>query len=179
LGEIDRLAAIATSFSSFGAPRAAGGDPLEAVDLHQVVEDTLALYDTGEGGISFEGDVAELAPVTSRTSELKEVLVNLLENARAAVAKDGTVRLEASEGAMGVELRVVDDGSGIPPELLPRIFEPHFSTRSTGTGLGLAIVRRLVESWGGSVEIESGTQVGTVVRISFKRWQGVAAEGED
>jgi signal transduction histidine kinase len=64
-----------------------------------------------------------------------------------------------------VEGDVDDDGPGIPADLLPRIFEPHFSTRSTGTGLGLAIVRRLVESWGGTVVAESEAGQGTVVRL--------------
>jgi len=165
LEEIDRLASIATSFSRFGAPRAAG-EPLEAVELQRVVQETLALYEVGEGGITFRGDVPEgLPPVTARRAELKEVLVNLLENARAAVADDGSVRVEAIVEVDEVELRVVDDGTGISSDLLPRIFEPHFSTRSTGTGLGLAIVRRLVESWGGSVDIETGETRGTTVRL--------------
>ena len=92
---------------------------------------------------------AGVGAATARESELKEVLVNLLENARAAIREEGTVRVEAAADGSGVSLRVRDDGSGIPPDVMPLVFEPHFSTRSTGTGLGLAIVRRLVESWGG------------------------------
>lgn len=172
LTEIDRLASIARSFSRFGAPRAAGEDPLEPVSLEDVVVETLALYEAGEGVITFEAGVAEnLPPVTARESELKEVLINLLENARAAIPDGGTVRVEAEHVGTGVELRVVDDGSGIEPDLLLRIFEPHFSTRSTGTGLGLAIVRRLVESWLGTVEIESRRGVGTTVRVLLVPWQ--------
>ena len=75
--------------------------------------------------------------------EVKEVVVNLLENARNA-------------GARVVEVTVGPDRSswpttaaGIPADLLPRIFEPRFSTTTSGSGLGLAIVRRLVEGWGG------------------------------
>ena len=73
-----------------------------------------------------------------------------------------------------MEVEVADTGEGIPPELLARIFEPHFSTRTSGTGLGLAIVRRLVESWGGAVEAESQPGAGTVVRL---RLRAVAAPG--
>jgi len=60
---------------------------------------------------------------------------------------------------------VADDGAGIPDELLPRVFEPRFSTTTSGSGLGLAIVRRLVESWGGRVEVESEAGRGTVVTV--------------
>jgi signal transduction histidine kinase len=103
---------------------------------------------------------------------MKEVLVNLLENARAAIAQAGTVCVEARGVAEGVVLRVRDDGSGIPAELLPRIFEPHFSTRSSGTGLGLAIVRRLVESWEAAVSVESEMGRGTVIHIWLRAWEG-------
>lgn len=175
LREIDRLAAIARSFSRFAAPRAAGEEPLEAVHLEDVVEETLDLYAAEEGPVRFESDLPpDLPSVRGRADELKEVLVNLLENARAAIDEEGRVRVEAERLDDGVELRVEDDGQGIPPELLSRIFEPHFSTRSSGTGLGLAIVRRLVESWGGSVSAESREGEGTTVRISMARWR----EGE-
>jgi signal transduction histidine kinase len=173
LKEIDRLAAIATSFSRFGAPRAAGEQPLEAVRLGEVVDEVLALYESGEGGVRFERDVPpELPAVSARVSELKEVLVNLLENARAAIPEQGRVRVEVGRQGSQVVLAVRDSGTGIRPELMTRIFEPHFSTRSTGTGLGLAIVRRLVESWNAQVSVESQVGVGTVIRLWLSSWNG-------
>jgi len=64
-----------------------------------------------------------------------------------------------------VEVSVRDDGVGIAPHLLPRIFEPHFSTRTSGSGLGLAVSRRLVEGWGGAITAESEVGRGTVIRV--------------
>jgi two-component system nitrogen regulation sensor histidine kinase NtrY len=171
LGEIDRLASIATSFSRLGAPGAADDGALEEVALGHVVEEVLTLYLGGEGAIRFERDVAaDLPSAAAREPEVKEVLVNLLENARGAIREGGTILVEAARDGVGLVLRVRDDGSGIPPELMPRVFEPHFSTRSTGTGLGLAIVRRLVESWGGTVAIESDLGQGTTVTLGLRRW---------
>lgn len=168
LREIDRLAAIATSFSRFGAPRAVGEEPLAPVELARVVPEVLALYGEGEGAVAFVAALdPDLPPVLARDSEVKEVLINLLENSRAAVREGGTVRVEAVREGEGVVLRVVDDGSGIAEELLGRVFEPHFSTRSSGTGLGLAIVRRLVTGWGASVEVDSRVGEGTVMSIRF------------
>jgi signal transduction histidine kinase len=95
----------------------------------------------------------------ARADEVKEVVVNLLENARNAGARRVEVRV-----APGV-IRVSDDGSGIEPDLLPRIFEPRFSTTTSGSGLGLAIVKRLVEGWGGSIEVESETERGTTIVV--------------
>ena len=86
-------------------------------------------------------------------------MVNLLENARNAGAR--LVDVTVAPG----RIRVVDDGAGIPAELLPRIFEPRFSTTTSGSGLGLAIVRRLVESWGGTIEVGSEVGQGTVVTV--------------
>jgi signal transduction histidine kinase len=67
-----------------------------------------------------------------------------------------------------VLVSVVDDGVGIPEDVLPRIFEPQFSTRSTGTGLGLAITQRLVRSWGGGVEARSAVGKGTTVTVTLR-----------
>ena len=65
-------------------------------------------------------------------------------------------------------ITVSDDGHGIPAAVLPRIFEPHFSTRTSGSGLGLAISRQLVEGWGGGISVESATGAGTTVTISLR-----------
>ncbi len=90
---------------------------------------------------------------------MKEVVVNLLENARNA----GATLVRVSVGP--ALIRVADDGAGIPADLLPRVFEPRFSTTTSGSGLGLAIVRRLVDSWGGRVEVASEPERGTLVTV--------------
>ena len=172
LTEIDRLAAIAQSFSRFGAPSGEGDTPLSAVSVPAVLDDVMALYGGGSSPlVSFEQDAPhDLPTVVSRGSELKEVLVNLMENARDAIGDRGLVRICGRlDGDDAVVIEVVDDGSGIDEDLLPRIFEPRFSTRSTGAGLGLPIVQRLVNSWGGSVEVTSVPGEGTTVSVRLQR----------
>ena len=172
LAEIERLAGIAQSFSKYGAPGGEDETPLGEVHLHEIVDDVMALYGGGSSTTAlFEQEIAlGLPPVRARGSELKEVLINLLENARVAVTKGGIVRILGNQINGRVVLAVVDDGTGIPEELLPRIFEPQFSTRSTGAGLGLPIVKRIVESWGGTVEVDSATERGTTVSVFLSPW---------
>jgi nitrogen fixation/metabolism regulation signal transduction histidine kinase len=172
LREIDRLAEIAQSFSRFGAPAGYGEAALTSVDVAGVVEEVLTLYRASEGPVRFVGAVSpSLQPVRARVPEMKEVLVNLLENARAASAQGAVVEVEASPADDGgVVLAVIDHGVGISEAFMPRVFEPHFSTRSTGTGLGLAIVRRLVESWGGEIQLASREGEGTRVTVNLRPW---------
>ena len=167
LGEIDRLDTIARAFSRFGVP---GGDemPLARFDLVPVVREIAGLYAlTAEGlEVVVTADGASLQ--ATREDELKEVLGNLLENARNADARRIVLRVR------GEGLDVEDDGRGIPAALLPRILEPRFSTTTSGAGLGLPIVRRLVESWGATVTVESEVGRGTVVQL---RWPSVTVAG--
>jgi nitrogen fixation/metabolism regulation signal transduction histidine kinase len=166
--EIDRLADIARAFSRYGAPASSTG-PVQAVPVDQVVHEAITLYRAGDPEIEYREQVEpDLPRAFGRGAELKEVLINLLENARDAVDGDGVITVAARRAEHGVEICVHDNGPGIPAELLSRVFEPHFSTRSTGTGLGLAIVRRLVESWGGEVAAESGEGRGTTIRIVLR-----------
>jgi PAS domain S-box-containing protein len=173
LSEIDRLAGIAQSFSRFGAPGGEQVVPLAAVNLGDVVNEVMALYGGSAARVRFDQDVERrLPPVVARMAEIKEVLVNLLENARLAGQQGTLVRIIARRGDEDgtVLLSVVDDGAGIPEDVLPRIFEPQFSTRSTGTGLGLAIVQRVVRSWGGGVSVESELGEGTAVHVTLQVW---------
>jgi two-component system, NtrC family, nitrogen regulation sensor histidine kinase NtrY len=170
LREIDRLGEISRAFARFGTPQQVVERP-ERVDLLRAVEDTLALYRGTDDGLTYLVDVSPDAPThgIARTGELKEVLVNLLENAREALDGGGEIRVSISalEGSR-VELAVTDTGEGIPQELLDSVFEPHFSTRTSGTGLGLAIVRRLVESWGAEVSVHSRSGGGTRFSIRLR-----------
>jgi signal transduction histidine kinase len=160
LGEIDRLDRIARAFSRFAAPGDAQ-EPLEPIDIVAVAREVAQLYDLSDAGAR----VVLLAPRAltgrARADELKEVLINVLENARNAGAT--MVRVAIEPGRIVVE----DDGSGIPADALPRVFEPHFSTNTSGSGLGLSIVKRLVESWGGAVAISSAAGRGTTITIRY------------
>ena len=101
----------------------------------------------------------------ARGDELKEVLLNVLENARLAGATRVSANVSSGDGRVSIAVR--DDGQGIPAEVLPKIFEPHFSTRTSGSGLGLAISRRLVEGWGGSIDVDSTVGEGTTVTLAL------------
>ncbi|HET7039126.1 MAG TPA: ATP-binding protein, partial [Gemmatimonadales bacterium] len=161
LAEIERLDAIARAFSRFGAPPS-GGEPLGRVDVVEVARDTAALYALGDTeGVQVVADGP--VPAQARRDELKEVLINLIENARAASARQ--IAIEVGRAPDGVAVLVRDDGRGILADDLPRVFEPRFSTTTSGAGLGLAICKRLVESWGGRIAVESEAGRGTVVRL--------------
>jgi nitrogen fixation/metabolism regulation signal transduction histidine kinase len=158
LAEIDRLDTIARAFSRFAAP-AVQDQPLDRIDLNEVVGEVVQLYRLAEEGCTVNLTAEPRAFGAARPDEVKEVLVNLLENARNA----GATVVEVSIGPGFI--RVADNGSGIPADLVPRVFEPRFSTTTSGAGLGLAIVKRLVESWGATIELESGEGHGTVVTV--------------
>jgi signal transduction histidine kinase len=162
LAEIDRLDTIARAFSRFAAP-ADDEQPLDRIDLGIVVGEVIQLYRLAEEGCAVRLTCQPGAYGAARADEVKEVVVNLLENARTA----GATVVDVTVGPGLIE--VADDGSGIPTDLLPRIFEPRFSTTTSGSGLGLAIVRRLVEGWGGRIEVGSEVGRGTTVVVSLGR----------
>jgi PAS domain S-box-containing protein len=110
-------------------------------------------------------------------SQLEQVLVNLSTNARDAMPEGGHLQLELTttmprpgETAAGSALlRVMDDGGGIPPEVLGRAFEPFFTTKplGRGTGLGLAVSHGIVTQAGGTIRLESAPDAGTTALLSF------------
>lgn len=166
LEEIDRLDHIARSFSRYGSAQP-DLPPAEAVDASAIVNDVIELERMAGAGVDWTvAGTDSMVTVMARAAELREVLLNVLENARHAGATRVSVAVRRS--ADGVTITMEDDGSGIAQDALPRIFEPHFSTRTTGSGLGLAISRRLVEAWGGSISVDSEPGSGTTVRITLR-----------
>lgn len=101
--------------------------------------------------------------------QINQILMNLVINARDAMAEGGTIHLSTWTGPESVVLEVSDTGQGIPPELIPRIFEPFFTTKpeGKGTGLGLAVVYGIVTAHGGTVHCISTLGESTRFRITF------------
>jgi signal transduction histidine kinase len=165
LSEIDRLDEIARAFSRYGsAPSEL--PPAEDIDVAGILRDVVGLEKMGVGEVTWTLSGAE-NPIfaKARSDELRDVLLNIFENSRLARARK--VDVGVSRGQNSVLIAVSDDGSGIDQSALPRVFEPQFSTRTTGSGLGLAISRRLLESWGGAIEISSEPGKGTRVTLTL------------
>ncbi len=110
-------------------------------------------------GVSIELDVEpDLPPVSASGGELNQVWLNLIDNALDAVPESGNVRVEARKAMDRVLVSVIDDGAGIPEDVMPKIFDPFFTTKppGQGTGLGLELTRRILLRFRGDLTVESG-----------------------
>jgi signal transduction histidine kinase len=145
------------------ANRPRASDVLEC-DAATVSEEVAALVRAGFGGNEVTLDVraAETAPVAIPPDALKQVLLNLAQNAYEAVGADGTIGIAVSRGGENTVIEVSDSGPGIPPEVLDRIFDPFFTTKThaRGVGLGLFLAEGIVRRHGGRVTAHNRGQGG-------------------
>jgi PAS domain S-box-containing protein len=100
-------------------------------------------------------------------NKLKQVFINLVDNACEAVKDDGVIswQVELEEAGERVKIQICNHGALIPPEILPKLTKPFYTTKPSGTGLGLAIVKRIVEAHGGEFAIASTAAEGTIVSV--------------
>lgn len=137
------------------------------VDVNRVIKDSLRLcqYDIGKAAVDVQVELAaELPPVSGIEAELQQVFINLFTNAaHASPAAGGLLRIVSERDEKGVRVRVVDNGHGIPADVLPRIFEAFYSTKEEGkgSGLGLSIVKRIIDQHSGRLTVESEVGKGT------------------
>ena len=149
---------------------------LEACDLNEVLADALQLEaEVRQGaGIKLQLEVvAPLPEVVGDCRQLRQVLLNLLANARQAMPKGGTLTVRADScvlrGEEAVAVEVEDTGGGVPPEIIRNIFNPFFSTHPKGTGIGLSISHRIIEQHHGQIEVFNGAAGACfIVRIPLK-----------
>jgi two-component system NtrC family sensor kinase len=158
--ETERIHRILKDLLAFARPAAhsAAADP-DPGDVESAVHDTAALVlpHRDLNDVNLVLDVHSDLPLVALSREhLVQVILNLVLNAADAVGKGGNVRIAAERTAAGVRLSVEDDGPGVLPEVLERLFEPFVTTKDVGkgTGLGLAVCRGLVEGAGGSIELD-------------------------
>ncbi|MBP1654680.1 MAG: histidine kinase, partial [Bacteroidetes bacterium] len=149
------------------------------VDINSVVRETAALARKCEpfAGVMLESRLPAL-PLTVNADPklLQQVFLNLLINAAEAVEPGGTVRVETDEDSSGgfVQVKVIDNGKGIPKEHINRVFEPFFTTKGTGkgTGLGLSVSAGIVHKHDGAIDIESEEGAGTTVTVLIPHSSG-------
>ncbi len=105
--------------------------------------------------------------VQTAPDQLGQVFLNLVVNAIEAMSQGGTLRIEARSNGEMIETRFMDNGPGIPPDELPHIFEPFYTTKAEGTGLGLAVSFTIIERQRGTIEVDSRPGQGTtfVIRL--------------
>ena len=172
--EIGRLGRLLTEFLELARPR---GPQIAGVDLAKVVEGVLALE--GEAlaasGISVTTVLEPAAAVAADPEKVKQVLINLVANARDALRSGGALTVRVTGGDCP-RVEVNDDGPGIEASVLESVFDPFFTTKPAGTGLGLAIVRKIVDQHGGTITIDSAPGAGTRVAVELPRWTGPHAK---
>jgi signal transduction histidine kinase/HAMP domain-containing protein len=154
LRQVVTLRETSRDFSDYASLRQLHRKPL---DLRTLLTDIAAGYaESQERGIDFHADIEPSTPTTFNGDErlLRGAVANLIENALQATP-GGRVRLQSHAVDSKVIIAVEDSGPGVAPELLPKIFDPYFSTKTTGTGLGLAIARKAVEEHGGRIHAEN------------------------
>ena len=174
--QVEELKNLVNEFSSFARMPAAKPAPN---NLNEILHEAMVLYEEGHKNIRFQFNPDDRIPIFNLDKEqIKRVMVNLLENAVAAV---GGVSGEPRDGQITVETRldpfmnlalveVADNGCGVSPQDKPLLFEPYFSTKASGTGLGLAIVNTIISDHDGYIRVKDNVPRGVrfIIEIPIK-----------
>lgn len=164
--ETQRLEAIVDTYLEYGSPK-----PPECArgDLAALVRSVSEQFRSTHPGVAIQLDLPETMPADFDTGQIRRVLINLLGNAREAVAPGGEVTVRAQTTAAGPVIDISDTGAGIPAEVRSRLFEPFVTSKATGSGLGLSLSREVVEAHGGTLELvdQGRDATGSCFRITL------------
>ena len=169
-GEIRRLDRVVQGFLRFMRPHELVFKPIEVATL---LQSAVVLVETEwqSQGIRFAVEVPPGLPAIEGDEELlRQALLNLIQNGCQAMPRAGVVTVGARVEATTLCLEVGDEGVGIPPEEVERIFTLYYTTKPDGTGIGLSVVYRIVQMHGGSIDVRSELGRGTTmtVRLPFR-----------
>jgi len=160
-GEVQRLNAIVEQFLSLARPLSLKREEI-AVDGFLTELVTLAAGDAAAANVRIEVKVVPgLSPLQADPNYLKQLLLNLILNGVQAMPAGGTLTVAADADKDHLRLTVADQGGGIEPESMGKIFVPYFTTKANGSGLGLSIARRIAEAHGGNITVESAPGQGS------------------
>lgn len=156
-----------------------GSVDFSRTDVNAVVRDTVLLleHQMRSGGVALTTELADdLPPIMGNRGKLQQVLVNLVLNAKDALQDKGSgqVKILTRRNDVGAEIYVEDNGGGMPPEVIARIYDPFFTTKANpkegqrkGTGLGLSVTYGIVQEHAGVIEVNSTVGEGTIFRLEF------------
>ncbi len=163
--EIRRLDRVVQTLVDFSRPVEVH---FKEQDLRDVVGDVLTLSseELTQRHVTVESVFPSNPQVVNIDSDLiKQAVINVVENGAQAMPEGGTLRIQMEEDRKNVVLRIRDQGQGIPADILEKIFDLYFTTKSTGSGIGLAMTYRILQLHNGSVEVESEEGRGTEFRF--------------
>lgn len=160
LGEVKRMGAILDEFLNFSRP--VSGLAARSVHPAELLADVVLLHEglAHQRGVVLVVDPGDGSPITCDPRKVKQVLVNLLQNALDATPRGGSVAARTEHTAEGVRFLVDDSGPGLADEVRGRLFTPGATTKAAGSGLGLTIARAIAEQHGGSLTLEERPQGG-------------------
>jgi PAS domain S-box-containing protein len=169
-----RIGEIVNGLRSYS--RTAKREELGAVDLREVLETSLKMVQlaTKSATVDVIKKFQPIEKIKANPGEIQQVFTNLITNAFQAMNGRGNKLILSSRPLKDfVEIKVSDNGIGIPPQYVKKIFDPFFTTKKMGegTGLGLNVVYRIVTKYEGTVEVESTEGVGTTFTIKFPKWR--------
>jgi signal transduction histidine kinase len=166
--EIVRLDHVVQGFLKFARPEEVRLAPVDVKALLSEVG-RLMTPEAARAGARIADDVVpDLPPVAGDAELLRQALTNLVTNAVQAMPKGGTVTLGARLGADGsIEVRVADEGVGIPAQDLEKVFRLYYTTKAQGSGIGLSMVYRIVQLHDGRIDVESEVDRGTVMVVTL------------
>jgi two-component system sensor histidine kinase HydH len=165
--EINRLKGLLTDFLDFARPQTPKRVPTEPGELLEAVS-KLAAETAKMSGIQVRVEsVGSVSTVSVDPEQMKQVLLNLVINAIQAMPSGGQIVLRAARTVESVTLEVQDEGVGIPPEDLERVFNPFVTTRPDGTGLGLSIAYQIVSQHGGHIAAQRNPERGMTFRVTL------------
>jgi PAS domain S-box-containing protein len=154
--------------------RAAKKGELSLVDLHEVLVESLKMVRLAvkTAPVEVVRKFQPIEKIEANIGEIQQVFTNLITNSLQAMnGKGGTLTLSTRSLKDSIEVKVIDDGEGIPEKYLSQIFDPFFTTKSPGegTGLGLNVVYRIVTKYEGTIDVESKEKMGTTFTIKFPK----------
>lgn len=171
--EIVRLDRVVQGFLKFVRPEEVRLAPVDVKALLSDVARLIAPEAARAGARITEDVVPDLPPVSGDAELLQQALTNLVTNAIQAMPKGGTVTLAARRGPDGaVEIRVADEGIGILPQDLEKVFRLYYTTKAQGSGIGLSMVYRIVQMHDGRIDVESEVDRGTAMVLTLPAASG-------